>query len=80
MVVSDLALVDSDLNTTISLDGLQNVSRKINVFTEPIRTKFQSRKQQYDDEATTLPKNPVLQDNEMTFAETLSLNSVTTDG
>ncbi|RVE50339.1 hypothetical protein evm_005005 [Chilo suppressalis] len=77
LVVSEALQAEADIDGKVDLSGLHNVSNKDTVDkdlkqNEPVETKASDK--------TIDEIKPVLEDQEMTFAETLSLNSVTTDG
>ncbi|XP_060803251.1 uncharacterized protein LOC106136859 isoform X1 [Amyelois transitella] len=74
LVVSDALQGEGDADVTVDLSGLHNVSKKINDIGQDESTDEPNSGQM------AAKENKGFQDNEMIFAETLSLNSVTTDG
>jgi hypothetical protein len=60
----------------VDLSGLKNVSNKVSAIEENVEN--QGDKLEPSDQ--TMEQKPVLQDDDIKFPETLSLNSVTTDG
>lgn len=83
LVVSEGLQVDTEASTTnktVILDGLQNVTNKISTLSQNNVATLPKDEPQILETVDENPKDSVLQDHEMTFADTLSLNSVTTDG
>lgn len=74
LVVSEALQADTDI-TNVDLSGLHNVSHKLKSVSEN-GPKSLSEAQQSD----PVEEKPPDREQEMTFTETLSLNSVTTDG
>ncbi|KAL4705070.1 hypothetical protein ACJJTC_004569 [Scirpophaga incertulas] len=73
LVVSEALQGDSDPDRKLDLSGLHNVSNKVTSQQENVSDKINTSEKTVESEA-------VLQDQEMIFADALSLNSVTTDG
>lgn len=79
--MSEVLQTELGANTTVSLDGLQNVSKNVSPLLENrVQTELHPRDQQFSGKLDEKTKKTILQNNEMTFADALSLNSVTTDG
>lgn len=73
-MVSEALQADTDISN-VDLSGLHNVSHKLKSVSENGPKPLPRDKQ-----SDPLEERPPDQEHEMTFAETLSLNSVTTDG
>lgn len=74
LVVSEALHGDEGVNTNVDLSGLHNVSQKVAVGEQDVPGPQDSPETQLAENQKTN------EDHEMIFAETLSLNSVTTDG
>lgn len=73
-MVSEALQADTDI-TNVDLSGLHNVSHKVKSVSENVPKSPPEAKT--TDAVEEKPPDP---EHEMTFTETLSLNSVTTDG
>ncbi|XP_022820925.1 uncharacterized protein LOC111352584 [Spodoptera litura] len=73
LVVSEALQGEGGVDTKVDLSGLHNVSQKVEVGEEEVPGSQLSPEAQLDEDQTK-------EDHEMIIAETLSLNSVTTEG
>lgn len=78
LVVSEALQGEGDVNANVDLSGLHNVSNKAAGIDKNVPTSIPNENQ--GAEGADIDTPPPLHDQEMIFAETLSLNSVTTDG
>lgn len=74
LVVSEALQADTDI-ANVDLSGLHNVSHKVKSISENVPKSLPETKQ-----SDPVEEKPPDREHEMTFTETLSLNSVTTDG
>lgn len=78
-MVSEALQGEGDVNANVDLSGLHNVSNKASEIDKDVPTNIpdDDKLEKYEADHD---RKPALENQEMTFAETLSLNSVTTDG
>lgn len=74
LVVSEALQGEGGVDTNVDLSGLHNVSQKVGVGDQDVPGNEDSPEPQLAEDQKTN------EDHEMTFPDTLSLNSVTTDG
>lgn len=75
-MVSEALQAEGD-EGNVDLSGLHNVSQKVKVASELNESEPPPEEQTKEN---VEDKQPMFEDNEMTFTDTLSLNSVMTDG
>ncbi|KAM3959123.1 SUN domain-containing ossification factor [Aphomia sociella] len=78
LVVSEALQAEGDVHMNVDLSGLHNVSQKVITAEKNVHT--DESESNNNDKSAVENKEKVIEEQEIIFAETLSLNSVTTDG